>query len=628
MNRHYFISLIFYTLSLSGCANAPHQKHLSLNETIKAESFTQKGQYKQAANLYKTLAQTKPVHKDQFNLLAAEAFVQSGDSLSANTHADTINPASLSAEQRNRLHLLYAQIFLSNGEAEQALNQLSTTQPYTLKTDNQIVFYQSLAFAYSLTGEHLKSAQARIELSPLLTNIPQQHDNNRAILNSLSLLAPQTLALQQPVAQNTLSGWIALTRLIKISHQQQNPDEFNIHLNEWRYSFPQHPANFGFLQEYLEGSSHSFKRPNAIAILLPESGRYAPAAQVIKQGFLAAYNQAEDRFQPPIRFYDSALTDPISLYHQAISEGAELVIGPLSKENIQNLALSTPLTTPVLALNHVQNLVKNNLFQFGLSPIDDTRQITAEASKKGLNKALILTPETKQGLRMAEFLTQSAQQNDTSILETQYYNPKNNDFSQPIKDLLNLDESKYRYSRLKRILGKNIAYTERRRQDVDAIFLSASTIIARSIYPQLRFYRATKVPTYSTSSIYSGSPNPALDIDLNNITFCDIPWVFANKYTGVLSKEMLSELWQPLPRKYLRLVALGIDSFNIITHIADLNTTPYEGATGSLSINAENRVTRQLSCAKFVNGAPLLLNPVEILDTTDETMIYSDDFSQ
>ena len=117
---------------------------------------------------------------------------------------------------------------------------------------------------------------------------------------------------------------------------------------------------------------------------------------------MAAYHHSESGFQAPIRFYDSSLDSSVNLYHRAISEGAELVIGPLSKDNIQSLALSTELTTPVLALNHIPNLAKDNLFQFGLSPIDEARQIAGKADLDGNTKVLLLTPETNQGRRIAD----------------------------------------------------------------------------------------------------------------------------------------------------------------------------------------------------------------------------------
>ncbi len=629
MNRHYLLHPGFYLLLLSGCVTDSAQHHLNSTEAIQAETFMQKGEHNQAARLYQTLSKSKPAHQDQFNLLAADAFIKSGDFDAAQPHLDAINATSLSAEQSDRLNLLYAQISLSHGDAEQALNKLSITQPYNLNPTDQITFYQSLAFAYSLTGNLLQSVQARIQLDPLLDSDQQRHENNTVILNTLNLLPSQSLINNQPAAPDILGGWMALAYLLKTDKPDQDSTEFQTSLNEWMLLFPEHPANPVFLQSILQGLKNSFRVPSAIALLLPESGRFSRAAQAIKQGFMAAYHHSETGSQVPIRFYDSTLDSSVNLYHRAVSEGAELVIGPLSKDNIQSLALSTELTTPVLALNHIPNLAKDNLFQFGLSPLDEAIQIASKANLDGNTKVLLLTPETNQGHRIADNLTEYWQKTSGIVLEAQSYNAKETDFSKPIKDLLNLDESKYRYNRLKRLLGINIKYTERRRQDVDAIFLSASAKKARSIYPQLQFYRATHIPVYATANIYSGQTNPSLDIDLNNITFCDIPWLFPHAYTGELSQASLRSTWQHLPSRYLRLIALGIDSSNIIPHLGQIDSRPYSGATGILSLNQENRITRQLVCAKFIDGIPELQDfNTEAEMTNDQTIIYSDDSIQ
>ena len=629
MNRHYLLLTGFYLLLFTACATDPAQRHLYSKKAKQAESFMQKGQHKQAASLYQTLSKSEPAQRDQFNLLAADAFIKSGDIQAAKSHLETINTSLISAEQRNKMNLLYAQLSLSNGEAERALQKLSITQPYKLNPTDKITYYQSLAFAHSLTGNLLQSVQARIQLEPLLENTQQRNENNTVILNTLNLLPTQSLINNQPAPPDILGGWMALTRLLKTAKLNRDPAEFQTSINEWKRLFPQHPASSGFLQSTLEGSKHSFKLPSAIALLLPESGRFAQAAQTIKKGFMAAYHHSGSGFQAPIRFYDSSSDSPANLYHRAVSEGAQLVIGPLSKDNIKSLALSTELTTPVLALNHIPNLAKDNLFQFGLSPIDEAKQIASKASQDGYTKVLLFTPDTKQGRRIADYLSEYWQETGGTLLESQVYNTRATDFSNPIKDLLNLGESRYRYNRLKRLLGLNIHFTERRRQDADAIFLSASAKKARSIYPQMQFYRATRLPVYATSNIYSGQINPSLDIDLNNINFCDIPWLFSQAYLGELSQESMRSTWQHLPGRYLRLVALGIDSFNIIPHLGQLNSTPYSGATGTLSLNRENRITRELVCAKFIDGKPELQDfAIEPGINDDQNIIYSDDYVQ
>lgn len=607
MNCHHVILSTFCLFLLSGCTAKPTQRFQFMNETsAMAESYSLSGEHKQAAKLYQSLATSKPSQRDEFNLLAAEAFIQSGDHASAQASIASINPNTLTPEQRNQLNLILIQIDLSHGDAEQALNRLDITQPYHLSPSNQVIFFQSLAFAHSLAGNLIKSAQARIQLYPLLESIEQQQENNKVILDTLSLLPSQTLILEQPAAPDILGGWMALANILKHKSLKQNTTELQLYLSEWRRLFPQHPADDYFIQSYSTGLTNTFNIPKSIAVLLPESGRFSKAAEAIKIGLMAAYHQSESINQPAIRFYDTSSASSVYLYHQAISEGAELVIGPLSKDNIQELALSTDLTTPVLALNHVENLAKNNLFQFGLSPIDEAKQIVDKAISDGIKAAVILTAESTRGYRMADYLTEYWQQNNGTVLETAYYDRKANDFSTSIKGLLNLDESHYRYSALKQFLSQNIEYTERRRQDIDAIFLSASAQKARSLYPQLQFYRATKVPVYAFPQVYSGEPNPSADIDLNSIIFCDIPWVFPSIFSEKPDKESLRDSWQQFPKKYLRLFALGIDAFNLSSGLENIATTAFAGATGSLSINSENRITRQLVCAKFINGSPVI----------------------
>ena len=124
-------------------------------------------------------------------------------------------------------------------------------------------------------------------------------------------------------------------------------------------------------------------------------------------------------------------------------------------------------------------------------------------------------------------------------METQTFNPKQSDFSTPIKKLLNLDESEHRYNKIRKFVPQ-VKFNARRRHDVDAIFLSGYPQSTRLLNPQLRFYRASRIPVYATPHIYSGRPNPAQDIDLNGISFCDIPWLYEDAYQGELSLERLS----------------------------------------------------------------------------------------
>ena len=66
----------------------------------------------------------------------------------------------------------------------------------------------------------------------------------------------------------------------------------------------------------------------------------------------------------------------------------------------------------------------------------------------------------------------------------------------------------------------------------------------------------------------------------------------------------MKETWSQFPSAYLRLIAMGIDAYNLASRLNDLETNQYPGATGNLSLTSDNRIKRNLVCAKFIDGQP------------------------
>jgi len=566
-------------------------------EVLVTHPLTSNDRPEQMTELYQHPSTSSSLEQNQQRLQSIETLIQAGDGTTAKLDADTINPAELPAEQRAQLSLLYAQILLSFGEAEQAIESLASIQPQQLTRDNQIKYFQSQAFAYSLTGSLLDSAKSRIELHPLIRSPDELEKNQAAILEALRLL-PDTVLQTSPTG--TLAGWLALANILKYINQ---PD-FDAQISQWRATFPGHPANLSFLYRPQDIPENMHLQAKAMALLLPESGTFAQAGKAIRAGFMAAYNHADNISRPTIRFYDSQQSTPQALYDRAVAEGAQLIIGPLAKEHIQSLADTVTFNVPVLALNHIPGLQKHRLYQFSLSPLDDTDQITRKAWADGHQKVLLLVPENAQGKRIANYLTEDWQNLGGTVVETQTYNPKETDFSAPIQKLLNVDESEQRSDKIGALIP-TLKYTPRRRQDADAILLSAYSAEARSINPQLQFYQAGGLPVYAMPNVYSGQINASLDADLNKITFCDTPWLFNKTYQGELGMDALKEIWKQFPSTYFRLIAMGIDAYNLATRLDSLETANfYSGASGNLSLTSDQRIERQLICAQFTNGQP------------------------
>lgn len=591
--------LLSCLLFFSGCSAQPAKSTQPEPEVLVTKPLVRNDRPEQMIELYQQPPPPSISEHNQQRLQAIDSLIQAGDGNTAKRNADAINPIDLSSEQRAWLSLLYVQILLSFGEAEQAIDRLALIQAQQLNPDNRIKFYQSQAFAYSLTGNLLDGARSRVELHPLLTSHDELEKNQAAILEALRLLPDDALRTDKT---DVLAGWLTLANTLKYISQPN----FNAQISLWRANFPTHPADLSFLDEPAGTQENASASPSkAIALLLPGSGTFIQAGRAIRAGFMAAFNHADNASKPRIRFYDSEQSTPQALYSQAVAEGAQLIIGPLAKEQIQALADSVTFNVPVLALNHIPGLQKDRLYQFSLSPLDDADQIAHKAWTDGHRKALLLVPENAQGQRIATYLTEDWQDEGGTILETQTYNPKETDFSSPIQKLLNLDESEQRYNKILTLIP-GAKYTPRRRQDADAILLSAYAPEARSINPQLQFYQAGDLPVYAMPTVYTGQANASLDADLNKITFCDTPWLFNKAYQGELGMDKLKDTWQQFPSAYFRLIAMGLDAYNLAMRLDNLEANPYPGATGNLSLSTDRRIERELVCAKFTNGQPEL----------------------
>ncbi len=573
MSRFYCYIPLFCALLLSDCAYLPDDY-----------------------GLYQEPPAPWVVEQNNSLLQNVSKLIQTGDGYAAKQEADRVITSALTPQQLAQFNLLYAQILLSFGEAEQAVSKLATTDAGQLVINDKVKFYQSQAFAYSLTGNLLEQAKARIALDALLTTVAERKKNQAVILEALGLL-PDPIVQNQENKATGLTEWLSIAKIL--ATRNQDPAKFNSSLAGWRAANPQHPANI-----YMAGVANMPEdpgdRPKSIAILLPESGPFLDAAKAIKAGFLAAHSRDNSGgSKPQLHFYNTEKSKLAELYQKAVTEGATLVVGPLNKENIQVLAKSTTLSVPVLALNHVPGLRKQNLYQFALSPMDDAAEITQKAALDGHKKSMLLVPDNEAGKRASSLFSEYWQEQNGTILKRQTYDPDANDFSATIKSLIGIKESNGRYQ------NPSKQPTTHKSEDADVLFLSAYHREGRLISSQINLLG--KLPIYALPSVYSGLPDPITDNPLNGIIFCDIPWLFNGAYGGELSMLSLSDIWRQFPSSYIRLVAMGIDAYHLALRLPTLSTTVYAGATGKLSLASGNRIKRSLVCARFIQGRPELI---------------------
>lgn len=362
------------------------------------------------------------------------------------------------------------------------------------------------------------------------------------------------------------------------------------------------PSTQGYAQSH---------QPRQIALLLPLSGQHADSAKAIREGFLASYYESGAQGpKPVVKVYDTTKENDIHrIYDLALNEGADFVVGPLSKEDVLRLSQlpSHALKTPVLALNHhpaIQS-APSNFTQFTLAPEAEAEQIADKAWQSGYRNASIIVPENAWGKRIANAFAQRWQAQGGRVIHTIYANPSQ-DQSAAVRNLLGIDQSQKRANQIKSLLSEKVEFQPRRRQDLDLIVMAAPPDQARQLKPLFDFYYAEDVPVYATSSIYSGHPNAKRDRDMNGVIFCDMPWL-VDQGQGAQMKRLLKDNASGQSDQYHRLFAMGADAYQLATRLSTLQSNPnanFLGATGLLSLGPNNQVQRKLTFAKIADGVP------------------------
>lgn len=613
---HCLLALLL-ALTISSCGTV-NQGQKPADDTAKAqiskaEKHAKLGNYAKAATIYWQAAQeAEPPLSEEYQLRAAELEIEAGNFPLAYQYLGLINEQNLTFELIPRKRIAEAKIALHEERFTDALNYL----PQNLVTRapaHQAEILQLRATALAGIGNTLASLQTRIELGSLIKDPVTRAHNQNEIWRLLATAREQELDAWSTTEEPVLNGWIALAKTKRAPYA--SIEQLSFALDEWKASNANHPASENLLTSILESYQNYFVIPNKIALLLPMSGRYARIAEVIYAGIKSARElQTDQQYTPELTLYDTG-DDPNQImyyYNRAVDDGAEFVIGPLKKDAATILAQQTELPIPVLTLNYLaeEQSTPSNLFQFGLLPEDEAAQVAERASLDEHFTAIILAPIGQWGERLADTFQLRFEELGGVILDTQYYVSNETDFSTPLKLALQLDQSEERFRQLRSVLGQNLEFEPRRRQDVDMVFLVASPRTARQLRPQINYYYATDLPIYSTSHVFSGIENIARDRDINGVIYCDIPWLLQPTADHELIREILvlesGEAYQLLPR----FAALGIDAYQLPLKLAELAALPYErfnGLTGNIKMRSGNKLFRELNWAQFIDGKPVLL---------------------
>lgn len=497
---------------------------------------------------------------------------------------------------------LSAELAMSRNQPKAALTALahpSLQRLGELPEEQQVRTYSVHAAALEADGQTLAAAQQRVALTPLLSG-QAASANNDAIWALVAALPAEQL---QPSTDQTLAGWTSLALAVKSAgtlEQQQSA------IDTWRTQHPEHPAAKQLPTALVKLKELASQPLTKIALLLPQEGQLAGVARALRDGFMAAHFQAQQSGQavPAVQVFDSSRISSLDdFYRQAQAAGVQLVIGPLEKPLVKKLAAYPQLPITTLALNYADAGQKAppQLFQFGLAAEDEAREVSRRARADGMVRAVALVPSGEWGDRVLAAFRKDWEANGGTLLAAERI-AQPIALAQQIAELFQLRQSEGRAKSLQSTVGGNIAAQPSRRQDIDFIFLASTPQQAQQIKPTLNFQYAGDVPVYATSNLYSASGDVNQYNDMTGIRFCETPWLLDSSNS---LRQQVVQQWPQAAGSLGRLYAMGVDAYSLAPRVGQLKALPdtrVEGLSGSLSMNANQRVERQLPWAEFAGG--------------------------
>ncbi|MDF1644771.1 MAG: penicillin-binding protein activator [Pseudomonadales bacterium] len=611
-----------YILSIawlvSSCTSQPKQPQSS--SSTKLTSVTQQtaptDQYS-VTELLDLAEQSASPKMELYLLDAMTRLLQQNKLVEVQSLNARIIPETLPAQLKIRYELTIAELALANSEPAQALDRLAELERHSYSSIplyEQIKIAQLRSQAYELQQNYLDSARQLIYIEPIIHDLGEQpyQQNNQAIWRALMNTSLEQLQAYLPRAQDTeIKGWLELAQISK------NLDigidmQVNL-LRAWQDKHPYHPLNKLLPEEIRVLSEIKQSPPQKIALLLPMRNQLSGAGKAVLNGFMSAlyHSLALGNNQPVVRIYDTSESgDVATLYWQAIEQGAELVIGPLKQEHVEQLA-NIDLPVPVLSLNYIRNSASksDNLYQFGLASEDSARMAAQQAWVAEKTNVIIIHPVDEWGLRNATAFSDEFTRLGGKVIATHPFNtPKQ--YAKIIQQTLHVSNSNTRIRQVSRVLAKSPITQTRRRQDTDLIFLVALPSQGRQIKPLLNYYYADDLPVYSISNIYSGEPNKTKDVDLDGIVFNETPWL-AEDHGAI--KMKIQTNWPQSYSSYPRLYALGADAFRIYPRLKQLELLPLNGMyayTGNLKLSETGTIERSLKPVMFKSGLVKPLPPI------------------
>lgn len=598
--------------------------------------------------------------KIDWQLLAIRALLMEGNTQQAEQLVMQL-PTSLSQSQQKESILLRGELAAQTGQNFE-LNQLSVDG----LSDSDKIRYYKIKIALDKKKNDI-NGQIRdyVALEKYGTS-DQRHSAINETWSFLTSLDESSInSILVYANESVLQGWVDLIYTYKnnvnnypigpdddaatvASKEQLQYNSLKSAVSEWMMQYANHPAAL-YLPRNIYGDKYRLSDDSSkknVALFLPLSGSSKVFSDTIRLGYFDASQFYSQEPQQNITIYDTSSSSIESLVKQAEQQGADLIVGPLLKQDVLEIMRLSP-ATPVLALNKVDNddLVNHGTSKicfFALSPEDEASDAASHIYSQHKTKPLLIVPKNDLGQRVANKFAEYWRQNSSSEsgVYVQYFdseaelkNKINSGVGIELEGKLLSDSSPLLNQQNDSLLvmdpdTSNVALSNNTNPKFDAIYIYAShselallkaMIEMKSNKVQLDNLGAPlldkkgvpiavvkDVPTiYASSRSNIADTTQDYRYDMDQLQFSDIPFILNQS-------PLMEQLPSYIKDDYslVRLYAMGFDAWLLANHYNQLKPhqiNALNGMTGSLSVAKNCEITRSLSWQQYLNGQNVIV---------------------
>lgn len=613
--------------------------------------------------------------KTDWQLLAIRALLKEGKYPQAQNQLGQL-PQQLSDVQQQELLLLRAQLQIAQQDFNGAQQLLGQIKAADLSQDQQVRYY-ALQIAAAQNRPSLALLRAYIAQETLLKGADHQSNIDATWQALTQLTQDQLNSVVINADENTLQGWLDLLNTWHAN--SQDAQMLKAAISDWQTRNPQNPGAKTLPTQLSQVQNFTKASTSTIALLLPLNGQAQVFASAIQKGFNDAKNGVltapaapaapassdasastqqpastatpangdanavvspaaaaitpSDSAQPQqpaaqpavaqpassaqVKVYDTSSQPIAQVMQQAQQDGATLVVGPLLKNNVEQVANSqTPLN--VLALNEPEQIQNHpNICYFALSPEDEARDAAHHIWDQGKRQPLLLMPRSSYGDRVGKAFAQEWQKlGGATVLQQRFGGV--GELKQGINSGAGIALSGTPLTvqpdqpQGVAVAGLTIPAPQTSAPapesasssgSVDAVYIIATQDELQLIKPMIAMRTSSRnnIALYASSRSAQAGAGPDFRLEMDGLQFSDIP-LLSGANPGLMQQAARS-----FNNDYslVRLYAMGIDAWTLANQFNQMRQVPgfaIDGNTGKLSADTDCVINRKLAWNQYRQG--------------------------